>query len=155
MIQLVATTPSHDPPHRATARALTGAPAGAPAGVPTGALTGALTRAPAELVMPAMTARRQNAIDLAQYDGEPPPVAQPVWQIGQRSLPGALVGEQRRLVIPSDEGYGPRGFPAWGIPPQATLVFDLEVLSAKDDAVHGVPRVAHAMMRRLLTGLAR
>ena len=26
------------------------------------------------------------------------------------------LGEERELVIPGHEGYGPRGFPAWGIP---------------------------------------
>ena len=43
-----------------------------------------------------MTQRRQNAIDLAAYDGAPPPVAQRVWQIGAREdVTGAHVGEQR------------------------------------------------------------
>lgn len=42
---------------------------------------------------------------------------------------GMRVGEQRRLVIPAAEGYGPAGFPAWGIPPGGTLEFTLECLS--------------------------
>jgi FKBP-type peptidyl-prolyl cis-trans isomerase len=41
------------------------------------------------------------------------------------------VGEVRRLEIPANEGYGPQGFPAWGIPPQATLIFEIELLSMK------------------------
>ncbi len=41
------------------------------------------------------------------------------------------VGETSRLVIPADEGYGPNGFPAWGIPGGATLVFEIEVVSMK------------------------
>jgi hypothetical protein len=38
-------------------------------------------------------------------------------------------GESRKLLIPASEGYGERGFPAWGIPPGGTLDFTIEVLS--------------------------
>ena len=41
------------------------------------------------------------------------------------------VGEIRKLKIPADEGYGARGFPAWGIPPNGGLNFEIEVLSIK------------------------
>merc|ERR1711963_1023788 len=41
---------------------------------------------------------------------------------------GMTVGEERKLVIPADEGYGAKGFPAWGIPAGATLCFELELL---------------------------
>mmetsp|Transcript_20425 Transcript_20425/g.30458 ORF Transcript_20425/g.30458 Transcript_20425/m.30458 type:complete len:117 (+) Transcript_20425:90-440(+) len=41
---------------------------------------------------------------------------------------GMAIGEVRKLVIPGDEAYGPRGFPAWGITPNATLEFTLECL---------------------------
>jgi len=41
---------------------------------------------------------------------------------------GMTVGEERKLTIPADEGYGAKGFPAWGIPPGATLEFTLECL---------------------------
>ena len=35
------------------------------------------------------------------------------------------LGEEREIVIPGHEGYGPRGFPAWGIPQNATLRFTI------------------------------
>ena len=42
---------------------------------------------------------------------------------------GMKLGEVRKLRIPAEEGYGPNGFPAWGIPPGATLNFQIELLS--------------------------
>mmetsp|Transcript_54806 Transcript_54806/g.128135 ORF Transcript_54806/g.128135 Transcript_54806/m.128135 type:complete len:118 (-) Transcript_54806:163-516(-) len=42
---------------------------------------------------------------------------------------GMKIGEVRKLDIPADEGYGASGFPAWGIPPNGGLLFEIEVLS--------------------------
>ncbi|CCW59916.1 unnamed protein product [Phytomonas sp. EM1] len=38
------------------------------------------------------------------------------------------IGEVAELLVTSDYGYGARGFPAWNIPPNADLLFEIEVL---------------------------
>lgn len=37
-------------------------------------------------------------------------------------------GEIARIFIRSDKGYGSQGFPAWGITPNADLIFEIEIL---------------------------
>ena len=48
------------------------------------------------------------------------------WEEG---VQGMQVGGQRRLVIPASLGYGERGAGDGVIPPNATLVFDIELLA--------------------------
>lgn len=49
------------------------------------------------------------------------------WDQGCLSM---KVGEVARLCIAPELGYGSQGFPMWNIPPNASLVFEIEVLSA-------------------------
>jgi len=46
----------------------------------------------------------------------------------QQGMVGLKVGQRRRLVIPSQLGYGERGTGDGRIPPNATLIFDVEVI---------------------------
>ncbi|RYX84943.1 FKBP-type peptidyl-prolyl cis-trans isomerase [bacterium] len=59
------------------------------------------------------------------------------WDEGVR---GMKVGGKRTLTVPSKLGYGPTGTPAGPIPPNATLIFEIELLKVEDKPKEGKPK---------------
>ena len=50
------------------------------------------------------------------------------WDLGIMSM---KVGEKATITTNAENGYGKAGFPAWGIIPDSTLKFEIEVLSVE------------------------
>eukprot|EP01104_Vermistella_antarctica_P018951 TRINITY_DN7213_c0_g1_i1.p2 TRINITY_DN7213_c0_g1~~TRINITY_DN7213_c0_g1_i1.p2 ORF type:complete len:119 (-),score=12.31 TRINITY_DN7213_c0_g1_i1:55-390(-) len=50
------------------------------------------------------------------------------WDEGVMSM---RVGDHAKLTCSPDYAYGASGFPAWGIPPNAVLIFEIELLSVQ------------------------
>ena len=46
----------------------------------------------------------------------------------QEAIPGMRVGEKRRLIVPSAMGYGTQGNSAAQIPPNANLIFEVDLV---------------------------
>ena len=62
---------------------------------------------------------------------QPPGQFPPAWDQG---LTGMCVGEVRELDVPPVLGYGEKGLPKRGVPPNARLVYEIELLSINADS---------------------
>ena len=72
--------------------------------------------------------RRDGRSALPQPFGQFPPA----WDAGLR---GMCVSEQRSLRVPPVLGFGKKGVPRRGVPPDATLLYDIELLGINGDNI--------------------
>ena len=83
---------------------------------------------------PAATEHRGREFDSSRDRGQPFSFhlgAGRVIRGWEQGIPGMKVGGTRRLVIPPDLAYGPRGAGNGVIPPNATLLFEVELLAVE------------------------
>lgn len=83
---------------------------------------------------PAATEHRGREFDSSRGRGQPFSFhlgAGRVIRGWEQGIPGMKVGGTRRLVIPPDLAYGPRGAGNGVIPPNATLLFEVELLAVE------------------------
>ena len=83
---------------------------------------------------PAAPDHRGRTFDSSRDRGQPlsfPLGAGRVIRGWEQGLPGMKVGGTRRLVIPASLAYGARGAGNGVIPPNATLLFDVELLAVE------------------------
>lgn len=63
----------------------------------------------------------------------------------QDALPRMKIGSRWQIFIPPSLGFGEQGEPAWGVGPDATMIWDLEMVSiAPPDAEFSRGRLGHA-----------
>ena len=83
---------------------------------------------------PAAPDHRGRKFDSSRDRGQPLSVTLGAGRVirgWEQGLPGMKVGGTRRLVIPPSLAYGARGAGNGVIPPNATLVFDIELLAVE------------------------
>jgi len=83
---------------------------------------------------PAAKDQRGRKFDSSRDRGQPfsfPLGAGRVIRGWEQGLPGMKIGGTRRLVIPPSLAYGARGAGNGVIPPNATLIFDVELLAVE------------------------
>jgi len=83
------------------------------------------------LYAPAATDQKGKEFDSSRTRGTPfrfPIGGGQVIQGWDQGVAGMQIGGQRRLIIPASLGYGERGAGGGVIPPNATLLFEVELL---------------------------